>query len=243
MGRKPHGFPEFNPLIAPTKTEWQYFHKMTDAQLIKLWTFEQQRGHRNLGAWAWQWRIGWLERCETNVMPDLCSQILASGLKDEAMVVRADAASRIGKRYEGKPSKLISDELTHAYRDARNSRHGNPLFVCERILGAMHQIGGEPLNKIATRLLRSTQKPSRIGQKLKDVRKNNPTSIVDQNFKAPISGCLPVAGALNLLDLLSYSSKINLYTFDLMDYCSAPARNSEHSRQRHCSSHWWLTTH
>ena len=105
-----------------------------------------------MGAWAWQWRIGWLERCETNVMPDLCSQILASGLKDEAMVVRADAASRIGKRYEGKPSKIISDELTHAYRDARNSRHGNPLFVCERILGAMHQIGGEPLNKIATRL-------------------------------------------------------------------------------------------
>lgn len=143
---------EFNPMVAPSKMEWQQFHKMSDAQLRKLWTFQEKKGHHELKNWTWQWRMAWLQRCETKSMPELCPSLLSAGLKDEAMVVRADAATRIGRRYEGQPSKQLSEELTRAYSDTRNSRHGNPLFVCERILEAMQHVGGENLQKTAARL-------------------------------------------------------------------------------------------
>lgn len=153
LGARPlHGAPQFNPMEAPTKMEWQQFHKMSDSQLRKLWTFKGKNGHHELKNWAWQWRMAWLQRCETKSMPELCPSLLFTGLKDEAMVVRADAATRIGKRYEGQPSDQLSEELTHAYSDTRNSRHGNPLFVCERILEAMQRVGGENLQKIAAKL-------------------------------------------------------------------------------------------
>ena len=166
------GGPEMNPLIAPTATEWQHFNKMTDPQLEKLWTFEWQRGHRNLGDWSWQWRMGWLQRCEVNVLPDLCPKILSAGLKDDAMVVRAEAATRIGKRYAGKPSKKLLYELSNAYRNNRNSRHGNPLFVCERILEAMQNIGGEKFHDIAEKLASKHQATQSYWAKIKGRQKN-----------------------------------------------------------------------
>jgi hypothetical protein len=141
--------PEFSPKSSPSKAEWQHFHKMTETQLMKLWTYESQRGHKALGDWSWEWRMGWLQRCASHSLPDLCSVLLFSGLKDEAMAVRAEAATQIGRRFEGKPSNKLTAELSKAYIDVRNSRHGNPLFVCDRILEAMERIGGANMQKTA----------------------------------------------------------------------------------------------
>ena len=146
---------EFEPKSAPAKAEWQHFHKMSDAQLTKLWSFQASRGSKGLNDWSWQWRMGWIQRCGTHNMGAICQPILVSGLKDEAMVVRAEAATRIGDRFAGKSTRSIVDALSLAYRDPRNTRNGSPLFVCDRILEALRKIGGNRASKVAARLAKA----------------------------------------------------------------------------------------
>lgn len=143
---------EFDPKTPPSKPEWQHFHKMTDAELTKLWVFQTQRGHKKLADWSWQWRMGWMQRCGTSEMNSICPQILLEGLADNAMVIRAEAATRIGKRFAGTATPEILRALEKAYKDPRNSRNGNPLFVYERILEALSNLKDVRATKIASRL-------------------------------------------------------------------------------------------
>lgn len=136
----------------PSKAEWQHFNRMNQAQLTKLWNYQVARGHKNLGAWAWQWRLGWLRQCVGQAIPKICAELLDQGLKDDAMVVRAEAATTIGIIYRGRPKERIIKNLEKSFMDARNVRHGSPLFVCDRILGALQNIGGELADETATRL-------------------------------------------------------------------------------------------
>lgn len=142
----------FDPLVPPSKAEWQHFHKMSDADLTKFWTFQGQRGHQKLSAWSWQWRIGWIQRCGGRGLQEICQTILLDGLNDNAMVVRAESATKIGQRYAGKPSPSLIKALQNAYNDPRNSRHGNPLFVYERILEALRNFADPEAAKVAQKL-------------------------------------------------------------------------------------------
>jgi hypothetical protein len=148
----------FDPIAAPSSAEWRHFHQMTDKKKLDLWRYQTARG-LGLGQWAWQWRIGWVKHCvnrDTN--PTICPIILSAALKDKAMVVRAEAATVIGQRFEKRPTKELIEELRHAFHDPRNRRRGEPLFVCGRILEALQKIGGQHSIDTATKLAQS--KPS-----------------------------------------------------------------------------------
>jgi HEAT repeat protein len=68
--------------------------------------------------------------------------VLQEALLDQAAVVRAEAASALGRLYEHTANPAVVRVLTGAYSNSRNWRHGKPLFVQQRILYALHQIGG-----------------------------------------------------------------------------------------------------
>ena len=68
---------------------------------------------------------------------------MRQALSDKALVVRAEAATRIGRRYDGSGDAKIVELLTGAYKHHGNSRNGKPLFVQNRILYALHQVGGK----------------------------------------------------------------------------------------------------
>lgn len=68
------------------------------------------------------------------------------------MVVRAEAATALGTLYRGKPNQEIIKSLAAAFEDPRNVRNGSPLFVCDRILAALRNMGGVNADKVATNL-------------------------------------------------------------------------------------------
>jgi hypothetical protein len=104
-------------------------------------------------------------------MQELCMNIVLQGLKDEAMVVRAEAANTIGVLYRGKPDQTVINQLTAAYADPRNVRHGSPLFVCDRILTALHNMGGPLADSTAIRLANKFPTTAAYWSK---VRRQNP---------------------------------------------------------------------
>ena len=170
---------EFASATAPTKSEWQYFHKMTGTKLTELWNFQAKRGSNTVGSWAWQWRLGWVKQCTIHSMPQICPQILKEALKDDAMVVRAEAATALGKMNRGKPNEQVIRELADAYRDTRNMRNGTPLFVCDRILEALHNIGGQTSLTTASRLAKRHPATSKYWSLLS--RSKDPSSLVIGN--------------------------------------------------------------
>jgi hypothetical protein len=142
----------FSPMAAPSTAEWQHFHQMTENKKIELWRFQSGRGV-TLAQWAWQWRIGWVRQCERpESLATLCPGLLSAALQDKAVVVRAEAATVIGRRFEKHPNKQIVEELRTAFHDPRNRRGGEPLFVCDRILEALRSIGGRHSIDTATKL-------------------------------------------------------------------------------------------
>jgi hypothetical protein len=126
----------------PSPRDWQHFFSMTDSERKKLWIVQKNQGHTYVD-WAWQWRIGWIRACARS-QKTYCGRIMAQGLQDPAMVVRAEAATRIGDRFEGTASDypLSVTLLARAYKHPANSRHGKPMFVHFRILDALNRIGG-----------------------------------------------------------------------------------------------------
>lgn len=170
---------EFVPATPPTKSEWQYFHKMTGTKLTDLWNFQVKRGSKTIGSWAWQWRLGWVKQCTIHSMPQICYTILKEALQDEAMVVRAEAATALGKINRGKPNEQVIRELSDAYRDTRNLRNGAPLFVCDRILEALHEIGGQTSLSTASRLAKHHPATSKYWSLIS--RSKNPSNLVIGN--------------------------------------------------------------
>ena len=65
----------FDPKIPPTKAEWQHFHKMSDSEVLKFWTFQKDRGTKGLRDWSWQWRMGWVKRCSAGLKESFCKGI------------------------------------------------------------------------------------------------------------------------------------------------------------------------
>jgi hypothetical protein len=134
----------------PKKADWRYFMKASDGERKKLWEYHEKAGHK-LGQWAWGWRLGWVRACGES-KEAYCEKLLQAALFDKALVVRAEAATRFGRRYDGTKNAGIVSLLADAFRNKENVRNGAPLFVDERILFALHQVGGEQALKAGTRL-------------------------------------------------------------------------------------------
>ena len=124
----------------PTPADWRYFIKAAEGERERLWTYHTARGTQ-LGQWAWGWRLGWVRACGQSARA-YCLEVLRQGLFDKALVVRAETATRIGRRFEGTGSPEAVDWLVKAYGNPRNLRRGKPLFVQPRILFAIRRVGG-----------------------------------------------------------------------------------------------------
>ncbi len=137
----------------PNTKDWKRFIKQPEKARKKMWNYFEARGE-NLGSWSWGWRIGWVRTC-TFSKARFCGEILKSALFDDAVVVRSEAAVRIGKRYEDSKNATVINLLTKAYANKRNIRRGKPLFVQNRILYALRQVGGDSAIATATKLAKS----------------------------------------------------------------------------------------
>lgn len=135
----------------PSDETWRAFMKSSSQFRSEFWQYYAKSG-KKLRDWSWEWRLGWLKTCilESN---NYCSDIFKEALSDHAVIVRAEAASLLGERFDASQNTKIIQLLSSAYKSKQNSRNGKPLFVQFRILYAIKQIGGsyavETANKLA----------------------------------------------------------------------------------------------
>lgn len=157
--------PEEFPLSRePQPQDWHSFIKSPEAAREQLWVYQVARG-KKLGDWAWGWRLGWVRVCATSERP-FCGDILRQALFDKALVVRAEAATRLGRLYENSHNAAMTKLLAKAFGSERNVRHGRPLFVQERILFALKRIGGDEAQEAGSRLASSHAALAAYWQKL-----------------------------------------------------------------------------
>ncbi|SMF34592.1 hypothetical protein [Pseudobacteriovorax antillogorgiicola] len=137
---------------SPKPSEWQLFMKLAIEDREAFWKYHKNRG-KTLGDWAWEWRLAWVRVCGRSERL-YCGEILERSLQDPAVVVRAEAATTIGTRFEGTGYKKAADLLVAAYLNPENHRNRKPLWVQFRILEAMKKIGGQDLMTKGTMLAR-----------------------------------------------------------------------------------------
>jgi hypothetical protein len=137
----------------PSKSDWRYFIRAPERVREDLWLRHARAGKR-LAHWSWGWRLGWVRVCGGSERP-LCAEILKEALFDKALVVRAEAATRVGTRFAGSADTRVVALLEQAFRNKHNLRGGRPLFVQQRILYALHQVGDEGQRERATTLAAS----------------------------------------------------------------------------------------
>ena len=99
--------------------------------------------------------MAWIKTCTLCNKP-YCLEILKQALlEDEALVVRAEAASRIGDRFEKSKDKNAVDLLKYCLSKNGNSRNNSPLFIQTRILDSLYRIGGQHAIKTGAKLARN----------------------------------------------------------------------------------------
>lgn len=147
---KPAKVPVFSIEISPSGEDWRYFHQMLPASRAELWQ-DHKNNKKTLKDWSWGWRLGWVQSCIKDKAP-YCNAIIRDALKDKALVVRAEAATQIGRAYEGTGNPAMIRALTDAYNNTRNLRRGKPMYVQRRILYAIKQIGGGQASATGLRL-------------------------------------------------------------------------------------------
>lgn len=154
----------FNIAAEPMPSDWKYFLNAPASFRQGLWQYNIERG-KELKHWAWQWRLGWVRAC-TESADQYCQQIFKAALSDRAVVVRADAAARLGRRFAGTSNSWAAGLLLAAARDPRNLRHGQPLYIQQRILFALKQIGGSKNLLAAETIARANKKSAAYWDKL-----------------------------------------------------------------------------
>jgi len=157
----------FNIAAEPSSVDWKYFLNATPSFRQGLWQYHLNRG-KSFKDWAWQWRLGWVRAC-SEVSDRYCEAVFKSALIDKAVVVRADAASRLGRLYEGTGSNWAANLLLRAAKDPRNMRHGQPLYIQQRILYALKQIGGRKTLDAAGDIARTNKTTSIYWAKLNNL--------------------------------------------------------------------------
>lgn len=138
---------------APAAADWRFFLHAPEIDRERLWTYHARQG-KSLRDWAWGWRLGWIRACAFSSKV-YCASILTQGLSDKALVVRAEAALWVGRRYSGSANPQVVQALAQAYGNTANLRHGQPLFVQNRILFALHEVGGAEATATGARLAAS----------------------------------------------------------------------------------------
>ena len=131
---------EINTKRNPTPQEWQYFLRNGLELQKNIWNEQQQRGVV-FADWSWAWRILWLKSCRTSQIAH-CAGIMQAGLNDAALVVRAEAITQLGLRYQNSHNPAVLDKLARAAREARNFRNGKPMFIHKNIELAQRRIKG-----------------------------------------------------------------------------------------------------
>jgi len=157
-------FAPFDIHMEPSPADWRYFIRASDKDRENLWTTHVLQGVK-LGDWSWGWRLGWVRACSTSPR-EFCRDILATALFDRALVVRAEAATRLGRRLEGSGDQPTMDLMARSYRESPNLRHGRPLYVQHRILFAIHRIGGPYAADLGLKLSTSHLETKSFWQKL-----------------------------------------------------------------------------
>jgi hypothetical protein len=163
-GPTPPSMAPFDIHGEPSPADWRYFIRSNEKDREKLWVTHSLRGVR-LGDWSWGWRLGWVRTCGPSDR-EYCRDILQTALFDRALVVRAEAATRLGRRLEGSGDQRAVDLMARSYRESRNLRHGRPLFIQHRILFAIHRIGGAYAADIGQQLARDHRETKTFWQKL-----------------------------------------------------------------------------
>lgn len=141
---------EFDLHSEPGPPDWRYFIQAPETEREKLWLYQVERG-KHLKHWSWGWRLGWVRVCSRSQRA-YCGGVLREALFDKALVVRAEAATRMGRQFEGSERQDMIDLLARAYQDVRNRRRGKPMFVQTRLLYAIHQIGGSHARSTGAKL-------------------------------------------------------------------------------------------
>ena len=131
----------FNIKSEPAPADWRFFLKAPEASRESLWAHHAKLGH-HLREWSWGWRLGWVRTCAKSARV-YCNDVLKEALFDRAAVVRGEAAARIGTRYEGTKRPDVTALLLDAGKLPGNYRNRTPLYVMQRILFALSQVGGE----------------------------------------------------------------------------------------------------
>ncbi len=126
---------------SPSTEDWQAFFKFSDLDKAKEWTRLSAKDI-DFEEMSWEWKLAWVRSCTFSSTKD-CSQIVQLGLFDKALVVRAEAATRLGQRFAGSGYRPAIRLLRTAYGIQQNIRKKEPLFVQYRILQALNKIGGE----------------------------------------------------------------------------------------------------
>jgi hypothetical protein len=130
---------EFEVSKEPEKRDWQSFHKAEPQFRAELWKYHQKR-QIDFSTWSWGWRMGWVRAC-SNDPKGYCAEILEKALFDKALVVRAEAATQLGRNFDSSKNEKFSSLLLKALNNPKNFRNKKPLFVQQRILFAIKQIG------------------------------------------------------------------------------------------------------
>ena len=132
---------DWNWTQSPSTENWKAFFQFTDLERGQEWKALEKKGN-SFEALSWEWKLAWVRSCTYSSTQD-CSKIIQLGLFDKALVVRAEAATRLGQRFAGSGHKPAIRILRKAYGIQQNTRSKEPMFVQYRILQALNQIGGE----------------------------------------------------------------------------------------------------
>ena len=139
----------------PNKLNWQTFMKNVPIQEQAIWlSIEKQNLH--FEQLAWEWRTAWVDACAQS-STKLCGKILQLGLFDKALVVRAEAATKIGERFAGSSHAPALRLLETAFAVQQNKQGHEPLYVQYRILHAIKQIGGKQSISLGQKLARTSR--------------------------------------------------------------------------------------
>ena len=140
----------FNIAAEPAQADWAYFLKAPMATKIQIWRLQAKQGVK-LGDWHWGWRLAWVRACHGQ-RSKFCVRRLADALFDDAMVVRAQAAVKLGEAFADSGQGKVVNLLRKAYDNPRNIRNGKPLYVQQRIVFAISQVGGKAALAVGDRL-------------------------------------------------------------------------------------------
>lgn len=128
----------------PATADWKYFHSIKASERSQIWN--ELTKTSDLAEWHWGWRLGWIRSCQKDLNRDpksnfYCFKVLAQACFDEALVVRAEAVSSIGRLYANTDSPKVIDLLTESYRQSGKRKGNHHLSEAKRVLKALYNLG------------------------------------------------------------------------------------------------------